>query len=54
MKNLKLNAQGATELTKDQMKNIKGGIKLPCYRCCPTDKCSSKPHACPEVNCGEI
>lgn len=53
LKDLQLNAK---ELNREQMKNVLGGggpIGLPkCFKCCPDDKCSSRPHVCPANNCG--
>lgn len=41
-------------LTREQMKSVTGGIIPICFRCCPEDPCSSRPHACPLIPCGEI
>ncbi len=49
LQDLKLNA---ASLSREQMKNVIGGAGK-CYRCCPEQACSSKPHACPDA-CGPI
>ena len=48
--------QEGEALTREQMKNITGGISVPplCFRCCPDDPCSPIRHVCPLIPCGEI
>ena len=47
--------QQGEKLTREQMKNVTGGITIPtCFRCCPDDPCSTFRHACPLIPCGEI
>lgn len=56
MKISKLNALNldAKELTREQMKTVIGGGVVKCFKCCPQDACSPRPHVCPLGTCGPI
>jgi hypothetical protein len=43
-------------LTREELKSVTGGVAIPpfCFRCCPDDPCSPRPHVCPLISCGEI
>lgn len=55
LKELKLRGR---ELNRQEMKHVVGGsgpVSLPkCFRCCPDDSCSPRPHICPDHACGPV